>query len=658
MCGIAGIVQCDERPVDWRLLEAMTGSLAHRGPDGEGYVLLATREHEKPLAVTGALREAVGTRLEGFPIGLGHRRLAIIDLTPLGHQPMGTEDGRLWITYNGEVYNAPELRRELGALGHRFRSSTDTEVVLESYRRWGRECLAYLNGMFAFAIWDGRDRTLVCARDRFGIKPFYYRQDTKRFLFASEIKALLQDPAFRRRPNDGMVYDYLALSRQDHTDETLFEGIRQLRPGEWMTVRAATDGSPVVQRERWWQLPEGVEPVGLEEAAVRTRELLEDSVRLELRADVPVGSCLSGGLDSSSIVCLMSRLLGHGATDGSAIGSAGPPQTFSSCDPDPRFDERPYIRTVVAKTGAANQEVFPNPRELFEHLPEILWHQDEPVAGTSILAQWAVMRAVGRARVKVVLDGQGADEVLCGYPGYAGSRLADLIRGGRWLTGLREWAAWRRVHGGLQPTALAGLVRGLLPAGPARWLRARIMGERAWLARDFARHGHEHRGPEQASPVQARSVLGAHLLHSLTQDLPALLHYEDRNSMAFGVEARVPFLDHRLVEWLVRLPPDFKLRQGMTKVVLREAMAGILPEEVRRRPDKMGFVTPEDQWLRGPLRPTLEELLASERLRSRPYWRAEALRDRYCRYCEGRMAIGPTVWRWVNLEWWLRRFCD
>lgn len=633
--------------MDWRLLEAMTGSLAHRGPDGEGYVLLAAREQEKPLAVTGALSGVLGARLEGFSVGLGHRRLAIIDLTQLGHQPMGTEDGRLWITYNGEVYNAPELRRELSALGHRFRSTTDSEVVLEGYRRWGRECLARLNGMFAFAIWDGRDRTLACARDRFGIKPFYYRQDQQRFLFASEIKALVQDPGFRRRPNDRMVYDYLTLSLLDHTDETCFEGIRQLRPGEWMTVHAATGGGPLVQRERWWQLPEGIEPVGPDEAAVRTRELLEDSVRLELRADVPIGSCLSGGLDSSSIVCLMSRLL-----------AGGPPQTFSSCDPAPRFDERPYIRSVIAKTGVTNQEVFPDCQELIEHLPEILWHQDEPFAGTSILAQWAVMRAVGRAGVKVLLDGQGADELLCGYPSHAGSRLADLIRSGRWLTGLREWAAWRRVHGGLQSAALAGLVRGLLPAGPARWLRSRVTAERTWLARDFARREDERSGPEQVPPPSARSVLGAHHVRSLTQDLPALLHYEDRNSMAFGVEARVPFLDHRLVEWLVRLPPDLKLRKGMTKVVLREALAGILPEQVRQRPDKMGFVTPEDDWLRGPLRPKIEELLASERLRSRPYWRAEVLSGWYRRYCEGQVAIGPTIWRWVNLEWWLRRFCD
>jgi asparagine synthase (glutamine-hydrolysing) len=292
---------------------------------------------------------------------------------------------------------------------------------------------------------------------------------------------------------------------------------------------------------------------------------------------------------------------------------------------------------------------------LLGQLADILWHHEEPVAGMSVLAQWEVMRAVGGAGIKVVLDGQGGDEVLCGYPGFAGSRLADLVREGRWLAAIGEWHAWRRMHGGLQPTALAGLVRGLLPHRASSWLRNRVMSHSAWMNRQFFMAHHCDDEPRH-SPK--RSVLDTHVARTITQDLPALLHFEDRNSMAFSVEARLPFLDHRLVEWLVQVPPALKLSKGMTKVVLRQAMAGVLPDDVRLRTDKMGFVTPEDEWLRGPWRLQIEGLLNSDRMRERPYWRVDVLKDWYRRYCQGNLAVGPAVWRWVNLELWLRRFCD
>ncbi len=648
MCGIAGVVQVEGRPLDGQLLEAMTNSMRHRGPDGEGYVLLAPNHREKPFSVTGSLRRAVGGQVGNYSVGLGHQRLAIIDRTALGHQPMGTEDGLLWITYNGEVYNAPELRRELTQLGHRFRSSSDTEVVLESYRRWGTNCLPRLNGMFAFAVWDGRNNLLLCARDRFGIKPFYYLWDGRRFLFASEMKALLQDSSVRPKPHQRAVFDYLCQSRQDHTTETFFENIRQLAPGSWMTIKPEPDSSG--SQTSWWHLPEDNLTISPDEAAARMRALMEDSVRLQLRADVSVGSCLSGGLDSSTIVCLMSRLLREGH-----------PLTVSSCHQDPRFDERPYIRAVLAKTGADNLEVFPDPVSLFGQLPRVLWHQEEPFANTSVLAQWDVMRTAGEAGVKVLLDGQGADELLCGYPGYLGSRLADLLRTGRWSTAGREFVSWRRVHGGLPPTAVAGLARGLLPDALTGWIRTRATGETSWMDRNFAKQFGPGGGGRDQNGLSSHghgSVLRAHIVRSVIQDLPALLHYEDRNAMAFSVEARVPFLDHRLVQWLVTLPPELKLREGVTKVLLREAMKGVLPETVRQRPDKMGFVTPQDHWLRVVWRPQIETMLASESMQSRPYWRASALPQLYREYCEGKLALGPALWRWVCLESWLRRFCD
>jgi asparagine synthase (glutamine-hydrolysing) len=643
MCGIVGIVQFDERPVDCQLLETMAGSLAHRGPDGEGYVLLA-RSREKPVAVRGRLRDSIrgGTP---YAVGLGHRRLAIVDLTQLAHQPMGSEDGRLWITYNGEVYNAPELRQELIAQGHHFRSSSDTEVVLAAYQQWGRACLDRFNGMFAFAIWDEREQALFGARDRFGIKPFYYRQDSSRFLFASEIKALLCDPGFPRAAYEPAVYDFLTQGKHDHTTETFFRNIQQLAPGEWLTARAGTSRGAQFACGRWWQLPSGTVSVSEREAATRTRELIEDSVRLELRADVPVGSCLSGGLDSSTIVCLMAGLL----------NGKPAPKTFSSCHDDPRFDERRYIRTVLAKARVLNHEIFPDPVQLWDKLPDILWHQDEPVAGTSVLAQWAVMQAAGRDGVKVLLDGQGGDELLLGYPRYLGYRLADLLRTGHWSEGVREYQAWRTMHGGLHPTVMAAAARGLLPESAARWLRRGVTQQSAWLAPTFRKRAEQ---TTSAFTSTRGSSLTRHAAQVLQQDLPGLLHYEDRSAMAFSVEARVPFLDHRLVEWLMSLPPEFKLRRGVTKVVLRDAMAGILPEEVRVRTDKMGFVTPEDQWLRVTWREQIEGMLDSARLKSRPYWRAAQLKPLYRGYCEGKGGFGPIMWRCLSMEAWLRRFCD
>jgi asparagine synthase (glutamine-hydrolysing) len=642
MCGIAGIVQLNQGPVDSALLERMTKELAHRGPDGEGYVLLA-QGGEKPLPVRGSLHDSVrgGT---AYTIGLGHRRLAIVDLTPLGHQPMGTEDGRLWITYNGEIYNAPELRQELIGLGHPFRSSSDTEVLLKAYRQWGRHCLERLNGMFAFALWDDHEGVLFAARDRFGIKPFYYRREDARFLFASEVKALLCDSSFIAAPYEPAVYEFLTRGKQDHTRDTFFRDIQQLTPGEWLMLRPGASKDSRLAHAHWWSVPTGTFSVSEDEAVTRTRELLEDSVRLQLRADVPVGSCLSGGLDSSSIVCLMAALL-----EGKPR-----PQTFSSIQDNPRFDERRYLRAVVARTGVLNREVLPDPTQLWESLPHVLWHQDEPIAGTSVLAQWTVMQAAGRNGVKVLLDGQGGDELLLGYPRHFGLHLADLIKTCRWVEAIREWQAWRQVHGSLHPTAVAGAVRGLLPESTAGWLRRRVTGEDGWLAPGF-----RTRVAQAARTIDGTcSRMAQQTIRILERDLPALLHYEDRNAMAFSVEARVPFLDHRLVEWLLTLPADFKLRRGITKRVLRKAMAGKLPDEVQSRTDKMGFVTPEDYWLRVTWRDKIERMLESESLRSRPYWRAPALKEWYRRYRDGQAGGGATLWRCLSVETWLRRFCD
>lgn len=641
MCGIAGIYSTVGKPVDCRVLQAMGQAQAHRGPDGEGYVLLDPSGKQKPASVVGRLTEARVPLSPRHTVALAHRRLAILDLSALGAQPMTSEDRRDWITYNGELYNYVELRAELRAKGYRFRSTSDTEVLLAAYREWGEDCLGRFNGMFAFALWDGVRGRLFCARDRLGEKPFYYGWDGERFVFASEIKALLL--AYRRpKPNQRAVFEYLDSAMLDHTDGTFFEGIQQLLPAHFLIVQGAT-----LTSARYWALPVGtrLEPDSARGGAERLRELLCDSVRIRLRSDVPVGSCLSGGLDSSSIVCLM-RAVGNGQV---------PLRTFSSCFEDPAYDERQFIAPVVQQTKAEAHYAFPDPKELADTVGRLIWQQDEPFGSTSIFAQWNVMRLASQQGVKVILDGQGADELLAGYQGFYGAYYADLLATGRAVAFLREWCAYRRLHGPLSRYALANLVRSFMPEPFVNFIRSRLTGSATWLNQDFRR---QHLRSHDSVAEPRSNVQGLEYRLLTGNGLRALLRYEDRNSMAFGIEARLPFLDHRLVEFLYGLGAHLKIRDGWTKAVLRDAMDGLLPEAVRWRSDKMGFVTPEDHWFRSELRDSGRAILSDDRARLRGYLNVEAALQAFDDHVAGRVNIGNAIWRWINVELWSRCFVD
>jgi len=648
MCAIAGLYDVAGQAVEPSVLERMVCLQAHRGPDGEGYVLLDAQGLEQPVALKGRLTDALGASPRRYTIALGHRRLAIVDLSPLGHQPMATEDGRCWVTYNGEIYNYVELREELRGKGHRFRSASDTEVLLAAYREWGEACVTRFNGMFAFAIWDGDRRRLFCARDRLGVKPFYYAWDGVRFAFASEIKGLL--PVIGRpSPNQRAVFDYLEGACLDHSEDTFFEGIRQLPPAHTLTVETQ------ITVRRYWDFPTpGSSALSMRDAAERFRHLFRDAVRLRLRSDVPIGTCLSGGLDSSSIVCVANDLMFvEHAVPRELIGERQ--KTFSSCFEDPAYDERQFIQPVVERTGAEAHYTFPDPKELAESVSRLVWQQDEPFGSTSIFAQWNVMRLAAQHGVKVLLDGQGADELLAGYHGFFGAFFADLAARKRWLGLLRELAAYRRLHGPIPKYVVANLARAFLPSPLVRFVRSRVTGSVDWIASEFRRQW----GPIPAAP----SLAGSHL-HTMEYQLlvwsglRALLHYEDRNSMAFGIETRLPFLDYRLVEFLYGLAPELKIRNGWTKAVLREALDGVLPDEVRWRVDKMGFVTPEDIWFRTSLREMTRDILSDSRTRARGYLNVEAALKEFEAHEAGRKNISFTIWRWLNLELWCRAFVD
>lgn len=580
MCGIAGIVRLDSAPVDAAGLHRMAALQTHRGPDGQGFAAFP-RDH---TALPRLWREPAQVPVLGdCPVGLAFRRLAILDLTEAGHQPMGTPDGRYWVVFNGEIYNHVELRRELEASGASFRSRTDTEVLLAAWSAWGERCLERMEGMFAFGILDRPGQRLFLARDRFGIKPLYWAEHAGGIAFASEIKPVLAGLGMPARPSTAAAHDLLVRGRKDHRETTFFEGVQQLPPAHLLTVKARAapprayyDLSDAVRR-RMADLPEAPE------ARTRLfREALEATVRSHLRSDVPVGTCLSGGLDSSAIVCLVAAIRADLRTAlGATPASDGRFHTFSARSADPALDEGRYMDAVTRHTGLPNHAVIPGPAGFFDDLPDLLWHQEEPFQGGSPYAQWMVMREASASGVKVLLDGQGADEILGGYPGTAPSAVADDLARLRWGRALSTWR--HSSLGGAKGLAAAGLalvgVRAPRRASPLLSQELRSAGTGSEPPRDL--------------PTRLRSERRA----LVSWHLPALLHYEDRNSMAHSLEARVPFLDRRLVELALALPAEDLLGAGWSKRILREAVAADLPEGVRSRRDKIGFATPDASWM-------------------------------------------------------------
>lgn len=592
MCGITGIWQLDGAPVNSSVLQAMTDAIAHRGPDGEG------------LKIAGAL-------------GLGHRRLAILDLSSTGHQPMSYGNGRYWITYNGEIYNFLELQHELEQLGHRFSSCSDTEVILAAYAQWGRDCLLRFNGMWAFAIWDAQEHTLFLARDRFGVKPLFYLLERNRLAFASEWKALLTLPDFVQRVDwNTFVTALLDPYVQEGIDACLLLGIRRLLPGHCMTVTPDE-----VKIFRWWNTLDHlvVPPPTLAGQAERFRELFADACRLRMRSDVPIGTCLSGGLDSSAIVCMLADIAGQGGGKAERLAEDWQ-RAFIVTFPDTSVDERAYADIVVQQSGVWPTYITPTPADFERHIRDVVYHLEGLDAGL-LIQLWLLYREVRHEGVVVTLDGHGGDELLGGYVSHVWHALHDAGRlrrwPGRYLQLLNTYRAmFRRSSGAMQPdrslgrlvvetNAWAGMAarRGLLPAddavgtpGVAQFLRPEALA----LARI----------PEPPYVWPGDGHLGAALYREFHQTmLPTILRNFDRMSMAHGVEVRMPFMDWRLATYVFSLPPESKIGRGYTKLVLREAMAGLLPEAVRTRRDKIGFAPPMVQWFQGELKRWLLDFL-------------------------------------------------
>ncbi len=616
--------------------------IAHRGPDGDGW-----REFATPRG----------------PLVLGHRRLAIIDTGDGGLQPMSYGNGRYWITYNGEIYNYLELREELRARGCAFQTQSDTEVVLAAYALFGRDCLSKLRGMFAFGIYDSEKGTLFIARDRFGIKPLYYAKTARGFAAGSEIKQLLTLDGISRRINPRRAYDFLAGGLLNHSTETLFADITQLGAGSWLELDAAGH----LQTGNWYRLPEpGSIQIGREEASDRFLQLLQDTVRLHLRADVEVGSCLSGGLDSSTLVMLMSEQL-------QAQGRGTNLNTVTARFEGTAVDETRYADMVAEAAHARMHAARPHPDDILKEASEVVWHQDEPYGSTSIHAQWHVFSAARAQGLKVMLDGQGADEILAGYHGAYDVHYSELIRNWQIFAALVFAARRSRWFGTPFAGQMATGARQLASFSPAV-VRRPLSVAAALLTRPSAiatQNGPwletEGFGLSEPLNVWTRAMTDAGLpettdlgtlCYSLIQagNVRMLLHWEDRSSMAHGVEARVPFLDHPLVEFAIGLGGAHKLVDGWTKWILRDAMRGRLPEAVRQRKDKLGFATPEAAWLRGPLRKPIEEAIENTMRRFPDQFSKANTRALLSSMLDGRQPLDFTPWRIACFGIWAEVF--
>ncbi len=634
MCGIAGSLATFGNSGEiTHSLKKMMAAIRHRGPDGDGLWLDERR-----------------------PVGLGHVRLAIID-PEHGKQPMVTEDGRFIVVFNGAIYNYLELRRELIGMGHPIHSYSDTEVLLYAYREWGERFVNRLLGMFAFAIWDKHEQHLFCARDRIGIKPFYYHFDGRRLLFASEIKAIIADEGVMAQVNPDALQDYLTF--QFCLDEkTLFQGVDKLEPGHCLS--AWYEGETLkVQARQYWDLHYNIDEEHDERYFIDTLSgLIDDSIRLHMRSDVPLGAHLSGGLDSSAIVCLASRMLGGEKMN-----------TFTGAfNEGPQFDETGYAKDVAAFARTQYNEIYiPAGNELADMLPRLMYYMDEPLAGPGVIPQYYVSQLAAK-HVKVVMGGQGGDELFIGYARYMALYLEKCLSGAiyqtasqnRYAVSLESIVPNLPLLATYQPMLQGLWKNGLFAPHDQRYFS--LLDRSEGMAQLFNRGALQGRGG-YSSFESFQRIFNRDGLHSLINQmtyfdlkgsLPALLHVEDRTSMAASIESRVPLLDHRIVEFMATIPPNIKFAGGQMKHLFKASVRSAVPQSIFERKDKMGFPTPLTQWTKGVARDFVRDTLLSDRARQRGLYDVAAVEKTLGNERE----FSRVVWGLLCLELWHRIFID
>lgn len=630
MCGIAGMLEFgreEEARADSVVLRRMCDVMAHRGPDDDGVFTLGR-------------------------VGLGMRRLSIVDVAA-GHQPLSNEDGSIWIVFNGEIYNHRALREKLIVAGHRYRTQSDTETIVHLYEEYGKDCVQHLRGMFAFAIWDANRKSLFIARDRLGIKPLYYHLSPRNFIFGSEIKVLMAYPGMGPQFNRASLPEYLAFGYLSG-DETFYNGVRKLMPGHRLEINQQGE----MQIEQYWDLQPTQPDQGHDEQyyVENYRDLLEGAVNSHLMSDVPLGVFLSGGLDSSAVAALMTKIRRE------------PVETFSVGYAEQTYSELPYARTVAEHLKSKHHEVFVSRDDFFSALPKLIWHEDEPIVWPSSVALFFVAQ-LARERVKVVLTGEGSDETLAGY-----SRYAFTLKN----------MAFDRVYRGVTPSALRRMVResiatsSLIGATTRRKLSHTFLGldgdswtsfyfdnffsaynqkdQRELLTAEFSEQveaGSAYRGVLQYWNQASGDLLQKLLYTDIKTYLVELLMKQDNISMAASIESRVPFLDHVLVEWGLRVPANIQIHGTAGKRILKKAMEGLLPQSIIYRP-KLGFPTPWSGWLAGEQLDSIEQLLLEPRSLSRGFFRRTAIEKLFREHRARYRDHYDRIWRLLNLELWHR----
>ena len=610
MCGICGIITLDNTLVGEEPIREMMKIQKHRGPDDEGVFVEEN-------------------------VGLGFVRLSILDFTPAGHQPMFSNDKRYVVIFNGEIFNYIELRAELISKGYRFNTGTDTEVLLAAYQHWGKDCLHHFNGMWAFVILDRQKKEIFASRDRYGIKPFYYYQTDEFIAFASEIPPLLSLMKGKPNPDYQSIFDFLVFNRTDQSERTFFAEIKKLQHGRSIIIQNSD-----FRIEEWYNLRENVLKAKGFNDSLEFKKLFNDAIKLRLRSDVPVGVCLSGGLDSSSIVSVLLHDF-----DKKDIN------TFSAVYSKGQIgDETKFIKEYE---GLVKNMFFTTPEasSLKSDLLDFIKAHAEPIPGTSPYAQFKVMR-LAKERVVVTLDGQGADEELAGYDYFFGLYFKDLLshrRIGKFF--------YELFHYFLNHKSIFGLKSLIFFLLPKYFRTSARINEKGYLSSAFVEK-YKNNNIIAGSLYGSKSLKDA-LIDHFEYKLEHLLKSEDRNSMWFSLESRMPFLDYRLVERTLATAGDLKIKKGMTKFILREAMKGILPEKIRLRKDKVGFGTPQDEWFREPAwQDIIYEVLNSESFKARNLINTETVIEQYNKHLTGKVNLSKEIWKCIHLELWFRNFID
>ena len=639
MCGITGIYSMNTSEIDKGLLLKMNNKIRHRGPDDEGYFLSNTKKGSFDFAFGEETQEELKSSLITLnkcnyaSLGLGFRRLSIQDLSVKGHQPMTDTEERVVIVFNGEIYNFIELREELKTKGYSFNSLTDTEVILNAYLEWGEECVHRFNGMWAFALWDIEKEKLFCSRDRFGIKPFYYSIKNHQFVFASEIKALLE--SFPAKINKDTLCKYFYYDEIDTSSDTFFEGITQLSPGHSLTIKKGD-----LKVKSYYTLEKKIKPIQ-NNPVKGFFEKFRKAVRLRLRSDVSVGFALSGGVDSSSIVGMAHNISGKERKD-----------TFSIVYPGTAIDESTYIDAVIQKTQFNNYQLTPVKEDLKLDLASFIYHQEEPVPNLSYYNEYKLRSYIQEKKVVVTLEGQGADEIVTGYRSFVLPFYFDLIESFQWKKLLNEIKHFKKLY---PQTFFNILLRYCLSKLPQNLLQTlkKIIKKRQ---NPLINSNHFGSLPNIISPKNKCTNLNSALMNSLrVHSLPKQLTRADKSAMAHSIECRFPFLDHNLVEYSFSLSNDQKMHNGVTKKVLRLAMQEHIPVKVFKRRDKKGFLSPQATWIRE-LRDVFDSIVYSEEFKKLEYINWIAFEKKYSELITHKHNNSQEIWKILSVFLWEKTF--